>query len=49
MYNYNGSEKYYALLKQDQDKARGNGKGVWIVPGYVTNNGYSTKVGNLHE
>lgn len=49
MYNYNGSEKYYALLKQDQDKARSNGKGVWIVPGYVTNNGYSTKVGNLHE
>lgn len=49
MYNYNGSEKYYALLKQDQNKARSNGKGVWIVPGYVTNNGYSHKVGNLHE
>lgn len=41
LHNYNGSEKYYTYLLGKQQKAQKNSKGVWYVPGYVTDTGYN--------
>lgn len=45
MQNYNGSEKYFYNLQKAQDKASGDAKGVWLIPGYVTTTGYHKKAG----
>lgn len=46
IYNYNGSEKYYHQFVKDQDYAQQNSYGVWIRPGYVTDNGYNNRIGD---
>lgn len=47
MADYNGSEKYYGNFQNEQDKAQRKLKGVWAVPGYVTDTGYHKKVGDI--
>lgn len=45
IYNYNGSEEYYQKFVKDQDYGQQHSNGVWIRPGYVTENGFDRKIG----
>lgn len=47
LHNYNGAEKYFDYLKYKEIKARSKSKGVWQLPGYVTDVGYNRKVGRI--
>lgn len=47
MYNYNGSEKYYHRFMQMEQKARQHQRGIWAVPGYATDQGFSRRKGSL--
>lgn len=49
MHNFNGAEKYFSLLQLSEKKARDRSKGIWYIPGYVTDTGYNKKVGKLDE
>lgn len=48
IYNYNGSERYFYNMQNAQQKAKEQAKGVWLAPGYVTDNGYDKKVGHVN-
>lgn len=49
LHNYNGSEKYFSYMLALQNKAKDESKGIWYIPGYVTDIGYNKKAGKLND